>query len=434
MKSIWQDTDGRPEFDRQHADIRTDTLIIGGGMAGLLCAHFLQQAGVPYVLAEADRICSGVTAGTTAKITLQHGFFADTLIRRFGYERARMYIEANRAAMDAWRQLCSGKACSYVQADNIVYTRRSGKAADDEATALNRLGVDAVLLDHLPVPQDCAGAVCVREQAQVHPLKAAFLLAQGLNICEHTRVLALQPGGALTEHGRIRADRIVVATHFPFLNKHGSYFMKMYQHRSYVLALRNAPPVSAMLVDEADTGLSFRQTGDVLLLGGGGHRTGKHGGGWAELRDYVRCNMPQAQEVAHWAAQDCMTLDSVPYIGQYSRSTPGLYVTTGFNKWGMTGSMAGAMILRDLLLGRKNDWAEVFSPSRTMLRPQLAVNMLETTAGMMKLSAPRCPHLGCALHYNRQEHSWDCPCHGSRFTEEGALLDNPATAGMKKKP
>ena len=122
-----------------------------------------------------------------------------------------------------------------------------------------------------------------------------------------------------------------------------------------------------------------------------------------------------------------MTLDGVPYIGLYSRGTDGLYTVTGFNKWGMTSSMAAASLLTDLALGRKNPYGSLFSPSRTMLRPQLAVNTLESALGLLTPTTPRCPHMGCALKYNAAEHSWDCPCHGSRFGEDGALIDNPAT-------
>ena len=126
-----------------------------------------------------------------------------------------------------------------------------------------------------------------------------------------------------------------------------------------------------------------------------------------------------------------MTLDGAPYIGPYSRRASGLYVATGFNKWGMTSSMAAAMLLTDLVQGRESPYAAAFSPSRTVLRPQLAANGLETALGLVTPTAPRCPHMGCALNYNAAEHSWDCPCHGSRFGEDGALLNNPATDGKR---
>ena len=125
-----------------------------------------------------------------------------------------------------------------------------------------------------------------------------------------------------------------------------------------------------------------------------------------------------------------MTLDGVPYIGSYSRRTQKLYVATGFHKWGMTSSMIAAQILCDKILGRENPFASLFDPSRSMLHPQLAANLLETTCNLLRFTKPRCPHLGCALQWNKQERSWDCPCHGSRFTEDGKLLDNPATGDL----
>ena len=134
-----------------------------------------------------------------------------------------------------------------------------------------------------------------------------------------------------------------------------------------------------------------------------------------------------------WATQDCMTLDGIPYIGHYSKRTPDLYVATGFNKWGMTTAMAAAQMLTDMILGKENPYADVFSPSRSILKPQLAINAIEATTNLLTLSTKRCPHLGCALKWNPQERSWDCPCHGSRFEASGKLIDNPATGDLKKR-
>ena len=128
-----------------------------------------------------------------------------------------------------------------------------------------------------------------------------------------------------------------------------------------------------------------------------------------------------------------MTLDGIPYIGQYSKRTPDFYVATGFNKWGMTSSMVAAKLLTDMILGKKNDYVSVFSPSRSIIRPQLASNAGHAIINLLTPTAPRCPHVGCALKYNKQEHSWDCSCHGSRFDEDGKLLDNPATKDKKIK-
>ena len=431
MGSLWEQTWEKPNFPAQDGDLSTDVLIIGGGMAGILCAYRLHCAGVPYVLAEAETICGGITKNTTAKLTSQHGLIYDKLISRFGIDRAKQYLAANQAALQTYRTLCRDMDCGFEEKAAYVYALDDRRKLQREVNALEKLGVPAEFTDELPLPFPVAGAVKFPNQAQFHPLKFVSGLAKGLRVYEHTRVRELIGTTAVTNHGRIRAEKILVTTHFPFLNKHGSYFLKLYQHRSYVIALQGAPDVDGMYVDASRTGLSFRNCQNLLLLGGGGHRTGKKGGGWRELRDFARRHYPQAEEQYRWAAQDCMSLDGVPYIGPYSASTPDLYVAAGFNKWGMISSMVSAMLLSDLVQGKNSPYGEVFSPSRSILRPQLAVNGFEAVASLLTPTTRRCPHLGCALKWNPVEHTWDCPCHGSRFTEDGKRLDGPATGDLK---
>ena len=432
LNSLWTNI-SLPSFPSLRGNVKTDVLVIGGGMAGLLCAWQLQKAGVDCILVEADRLCQGVTAGTTAKITSQHGLVYGNLVARFGAENAVAYWQANEQALDAFRTLAGEIPCDFRETSNFVYSRENGEKLTKEMAALYRMGVPATFERSVPLPVTVKGAIRFDRQAQFHPLKLAAGLAQGLRIYEHTRVKEFAGYEVFCDEGRVTADKIIVATHFPMLNKHGAYFLKLYQHRSYVLALENAPDVGGMYVDEAKDGLSFRNWEGLLLLGGGGHRTGKQGGGWKVLEAFAKTHYPEAKVVARWATQDCMSLDDVPYIGRYSKGTPNLYVATGFNKWGMTSSMVAAQLLSKMVRGEKSPWEELFSPSRTVLRPQLAVNAVETTVNLLTPTAPRCPHLGCALKWNKQEHSWDCPCHGSRFSHEGVLLDNPANGDLKKK-
>lgn len=430
MDSIWTKITDLPRFAPLDGELHTDALIIGGGMVGILCAHRLARAGIDYALVEADRIGSGITKNTTAKISSQHGLIYDKLIRAFGIETARLYLQANQEALKEFRELCQGIDCDFQEKDAFVYSRNDRRKIEREAAAMERLGFPTTVETELPLPFPIAGAVRFPRQAQFHPLKFLGAIAQSLRIFEHTKVLELLPGKAVTTGGTISTKKIIIATHFPILNKHGGYFMKLYQQRSYVLALEGAPDVGGMYVDEQEGGLSFRNHRGLLLLGGGSHRTGKPGG-WEDLDNFARKHYPQARVVAKWATQDCMSLDSVPYIGQYSKGTPGLYVATGFNKWGMTSSMVSAILLTDLVLGRKSTYAPVFQPSRRILRPQLAVNAWESVISLLTPAVPRCPHMGCALKYNAAEHSWDCPCHGSRFSKDGALIDNPATDDKK---
>jgi len=433
MESVWTQTAQLPRFEALRSDIKTDVLVIGGGMAGVLCSWQLARSGIDCVLVEADRLCSGITKNTTAKITAQHGLIYHNLIRMFGEEKARLYLEANQRALEQYRSLCRKIDCDFEEQDAYVYSLYDRRKIEDEIAALEKLGYHARFLSELPLPFEVAGAIQFPSQAQFHPLKFVAAIAGKLRIFEHTKVQELARGKAVTSGGTISADKIIVATHFPILNKHGGYFLKLYQHRSYVLALKNVPLTTGMYVDEKKTGLSFRNYDDLLLLGGGGHRTGKTGGNWCELEQFAAEHYPNAEIAARWAAQDCITLDGVPYIGPYAKGTPGLYVATGFNKWGMTSSMAASMILRDMVQGKENPYSDVFAPDRTIIRPQLAVNIAESTLNLMTPTVPRCPHMGCALKYNRAEHSWDCPCHGSRFAEDGELLDNPATDDKRKR-
>ncbi len=427
MQSIWNKATAKEKYVPLDGSKTTDVLIIGGGIAGILCAYRLKQAGVDCILAEAKEICSGITENTTAKITFSHGLIYAKALKRFGREKAKLYLEAQIKAGKTYEALSKTIDCDYGKADSYVYSLSDKQKIEKEIEALHSLGVNAELSEAKELPFPVAGAVRTRNQAHFHPLKFLYSIAQDLPIYEHTKVTELTPHTALTSKGKIHFEKLIIATHFPTLNKHGGYFLKLYQHRSYVLALKGAKPLSEMYVDEADAGLSFRPYGDLLLLGGGSHRTGKKGGCWQELEDFTRKYYKNAEIVSKWATQDCMTLDDIPYIGQYSKSTPDVFVATGFNKWGMTNAMVAADILTDLVQGKSNPYAEVFSPSRSMIHPQLAVNVFESALHLLTPTAPRCPHLGCALKYNREEHSWDCPCHGSRFSQNGELLNNPAT-------
>ena len=259
------------------------------------------------------------------------------------------------------------------------------------------------------------------------------------------------------------------------MNAPGYYFMRMHQERSYIIALENADNVNGMYIDEKKNGCSFRNYNGLLLLGALDQRTGENeeGGSYEKLRKIAKDLYPNSKEKYHWSAQDCMTLDNIPYIGQYSNDTPNVYVATGFNKWGMTSSMVSAMIISDMILGKENDFSEIFSPKRFDLSlsiNNIANDMVETAknfiaqkvyipsshiehirnghAGIVEYNgekvgvyknnegkefivSTKCPHLGCELKWNADELSWDCPCHGSRFDYKGKLIGSPATKDLE---
>lgn len=432
--SVWEHDVELPRFSQLTNDLCTDVLIIGGGMAGLLCAERLTKAGADCILIEENRIMSGVSGRTTAKLTAQHGLIYGKLLRKFGAEKARLYYQANEAALAVFCALAEKADCDFEKQCSYLYTTGATDRLEAERAAYERLGIPGRWETELPLPFRVEGALCLPDQAQFHPLKLAAHLAQGLRIYENTKALAFLGDRVQTPNGTISAKKIIVATHFPMLNKHGAFFLKLYQQRSYVVALENAPPVEGMYLDCAENGLSIRGAGQWLLLGGGGHRTGKQGLNWRLPESVAQQYYPQARIAARWATQDCMSLDGMPYIGLYSRATPDLYVATGFQKWGMSSAMLSGMMLTDLICGRENPYASLFSPSRSILHKQLLCNGVETTANLLRPVTPRCPHLGCALRWNAAEHSWDCPCHGSRFDADGKLLNNPATDGLKHPP
>ena len=426
MRSLWSDINELPEFPELEGAIDTDALVIGGGMAGILTAYTLKNAGIRCVLLEGERICSGVTKNTTAKITSQHGLIYAEMLKRFGTEVTRLYLRANELAVRKYFEIGEKVGCPIEKKTNYIYTRTDSTRLTDEVNALRKIGYSPLAVKDSPLPLRIAGAVGFRDQGQFDPLDFVSKLVRGIEIYENSFVYKLRGRTAYTSKGRVRAKAIIIASHFPFINKHGNYFLKMYQDRSYVAAYTGCGQIDGMYLDADKDGCSFRDHGEYLLIGGGDHRTGKKGDAWSGIEKTVKEYYPEACFKCRWAAQDCMTLDRIPYIGRYSALTDGLYAATGFNKWGMTSSMVAAMILTDEIAGKKNEYAKVFSPSRSIMRPQLAVNVLESVTGIINFKKRRCPHLGCALVWNSVEHSWDCPCHGSRFTEEGRLTDDPA--------
>lgn len=479
MESIWSKTCEIPKRLPLDSDIEADVAVIGGGMAGILTAYQLECAGVRTVVLEAGRIGGGQTRNTTAKITSQHGMFCHDLIEKKGRDAAGQYVRANQAAVEEYKRIVEEERidCDLEEKDSYVYSQDE-KKLKDEAEAAAELGIEASFEPCIEIPVSCAGAVRFARQAQFHPLKFIRALAEKLTIYEDSPVKEVGEHTVKTPCGSVRAGKIVFATHYPFVNFPGMYFTRMHQERSYVLALEDTEPINGMYIGDGKDTLSFRQFGRYLLFGGEGHRTGENkeggkyeGGSYAGLREVAGELYPQSREAAFWSAQDCITADNVPFIGRYASDRPDWFVATGFQKWGMTSSMVSAMIIRDMICGTENPWAEVFSPSRFSAEeiPQImkdsgkAVKGLtkrffhipdETSArlapghgavvetesgkaGVYKTEDQKiykvdivCPHLGCELVWNPDEKTWDCPCHGSRFDYKGNLIEGPAQEGI----
>ena len=470
-QSIWQADTEMPERETLHRDIQTDTVVIGGGLAGILTAYLLGESGVENVVLEADRVGSGQTGNTTAKITLLHGLKYAHVEKVFGEKGARQYAAANAWAVERYRELVRtlGIDCGFEDKPSYLYSVNEENPLGEEFAALCRAGIDAYLVTDTLLPFPTVQAIRVDGQAQFHPLKFLKELSRQVTVYEKTRVLRVKGGIVETDGGTVTAKRVVFACHFPFVNVPGYYFARMHQSRSYVVALKGAAMLDGMYASADKGGCAFRDAGDLLLLSGAGHRTGKNreGGRYEWLSQRASEWYPQAKIVARWSAEDCMPIDAVPYIGHFSPSEPDWYVATGFGKWGMTSAMVSAGTISDLITGRENPNAEVFRPNRFKLAsaddllkeggtsvsglakawmlppgtsaPELEighggiveydghkVGVYKDEDGTVYAVDARCPHLGCQLTWNPDERSWDCPCHGSRFSYTGKLLDGPA--------
>ena len=477
--SIWSQTAALSPENHLRGNRTAEAVVIGGGLAGVLTAWQLRKRCVEVILLEAETIGSGQTRNTTAKITSQHSIIYQNLIHQVGQEKAMQYARANQQAIEDYAQIIREENidCDFQRLPAYLYSTRSADLLRREAEAAEQLGIDALFTTDTTLPFPVQGAVKFAHQAQFHPLKFLRAMAKPLEVYEHTPVTQVEGDLIRTPYGTVTAKTIVFATHYPFINIPGYYFLRMHQERSYVIALENAAKMDGMYLSADEGILSFRNYGNLLLFGGGSHRTGENsqGGKYDMLRQKANEFWPGCRETAHWSAQDCITLDQVPYIGRYSSSKDNWYVATGFAKWGMTTSMAASRILADMICGEQNPNAEVFSPQRFHLdasAKSLAADSLQAMKGFTReIFAPpfthaadlplghggivdyggkkvglfkdnlgevyavdtRCPHLGCQLEWNPDEKSWDCPCHGSRFDYRGNLIDNPAQTDLGRK-
>ena len=435
MKSIWNQTCQIPRRNPLQGNLDTEIAIIGGGLVGILTAFYLGKKGRQAVVLEASKIGSGQTEGTTAKITSQHNLIYQKLLTDHGVTAMNLYARSNQQAIQEYERLIKEHSisCCFEKKPAFLYTMEQPDAIHLEAMAARKAGIPASEVTDTELPFTIKRALCFLDQASFHPLKFLEALSSTLTIFEQTPVLSVKGHTLTTPHGQITAKKIIFACHYPFPLIPGYYFSRMYQDRSYVVALCQAPSLEGMYLGIDNGGLSLRTTGQYLLLGGQGHRTGNpKNSPYETLASSAHYLFPESRVVCQWSAQDCITLDSLPYIGRFSHKTSDWYIATGFGKWGMTLSMVSALLLTDLICGYASPYEALYSPLRFRLRastPRLITHMAESSKGLLKGLVPgtmRCPHMGCRLSWNAAESTWDCPCHGSRFDRMGQLITGPA--------
>jgi glycine/D-amino acid oxidase-like deaminating enzyme/nitrite reductase/ring-hydroxylating ferredoxin subunit len=494
-ESIWVATAPETDYPQLSADVEVDVAVVGAGITGITAAVLLKRAGKTVALLDSKRIVRGATGYTTAKVTSGHGVVYTQLADTFGEEGARIYAESNQAAIERIAELGAGADCDFERKDNYVVAEKpeDREQVEQEAHTMRKLGLPASFVTETPLPYDVAGAVKLENQAQFHPRKYLLGLAEtvpgdGSHVFENTRahfVNQSEPCVVETDHANVRASDVILATHLPFMDR-GLFFARAHPHRSYAVAapIDPAHAPDGMFINAGIPTRSVRtiRDGDRLLIqtGGQGHKPGLPGEDEAERYDvlaaFLREHWPEAGPVEYrWSTQDYMSVDRVPFVGGLSLRSKHVFVATGFNKWGMTSGTVAAEILSDAVLGRENPWASLYDSKRLDLRasaPKLVKENVQAgllffkqrlargekrspdelasgegallnvgglkravykdDAGEVHVLSPVCRHLWCYVEWNEAERTWDCPCHGSRYTGDGRVIEGPSVQDLRR--
>ena len=515
MNSLWLNSDENiNKFNKLDKDISTDVCIIGAGIFGLTCGYYLTKQGFNVVILEkGPEIASKTTGHTTAKITSQHNLIYKYLIDSLSVSEAKHYLYANQEAIENIYQIIKDENidCDFKRQDSYVYTNNSDELEKIklENKAVNSLGFNSEFVTSTPLPFDVLGAIKFPNQAEFNPIKYAYGLADCITknsgkIYTDSLVKNIQKENnnfiTLCQDYVVNSKYLILASHYPFIDRLGYYFLKMYQSTSYVIAVDIGDKTfDGMYINSEQPTFSYRfanYSGSggkrLLLVGGADHKTGSKidlSNAYNILEDEVRKYYPDCKVLYKWNTEDCITLDKIPYIGEFSHFMPNMYIGTGFNKWGMTSSNVAGNIIVDKILGKENEYEDVFKATR--LHPiknnaELG-NMIKETANSLVINKfkvpekisentkddiknisahvsdfdknfsdiendtghvfeyngekvgiykdkdgkiytvkPICTHLGCLLSWNNLDKTWDCPCHGSRFDYMGQQLYNPA--------
>jgi glycine/D-amino acid oxidase-like deaminating enzyme/nitrite reductase/ring-hydroxylating ferredoxin subunit len=491
-KSYWLDSTYETNYPTLEKDITVDIVIIGGGITGITTALLLKDEGLRVALIEADRIVQGTTGHTTAYVTSQHDIIYNNLISTVGVEKAKQYADANEGAIEFIESMVQkyNIDCDFCRLPAYIYTTDE-KYIDiikDEAEAAKSLGIKASFTEKVDIPFSIKGALCFENQAQFHPRKYLLRISEnitgnGSQIYEHTRAVDLKHDDlytVVTDKGfKVTATKVVLASHFPFYDGLGLYFARLRPQRSYVITAKIKDKLpKGTFVDAGEEGWYFRsqkyRNEQMIIVGGQDHKTA-HGGDmmkhYDNLMKYAQENFDVEKFLYRWSTQDYLTIDGIPYVGNLTASSENIYVATGYGEWGMTNGTAAANILRDIIVGIESPYAEVYNPSRhntsngikNFFKENLDVakelikgklqegnhnfelkndegkivdiegeryGAYRDKKGELHIVDITCTHMGCELKWNSAEKSWDCPCHGSRFTFEGDIIECPAVTRL----
>lgn len=462
MESFWNlERENYKKFDSLQDNIEADICIIGAGLTGLLTAYYLSKEGKNVIVLEKDRICSHTSVGTTGKVTSQHGLIYKYLKDSQGKEFAKKYFRANQKAVENTKEIIEKEniECDFEEKSAYVYTQTKEELQKikDEVKACKDLGIEAEFTSSIDLPFEILGAIEFKSQAQFHPLKYAYGISKAIEkndgkIFENSKVIDVVKEDenyvVETENAKVKTNYIVIATRYPIITFPGYYFVKMYQSTSYAMIfdINSDFNTSGMFINSEIPQNSFRSVKyndkNLLLAVGYDRKTGSEiiGNPYEYLKSRVKNIYPNAEEIGRWCAEDCISLDKIPYIGDFSKIMDNVYVATGFNKWGITSSNISANIIKDKILDIENEYEDIFRSSRLEIikNKDEVMNMLKESAEGIVVKrlktkpTPTCTHLGCKLSWNEIEQTWDCLCHGSRFTKDGEVIETPAINDLEE--
>lgn len=527
MKTYWIDNSKeKKEYKTLNKDIETDICIIGGGLTGITTAYYLNKYHIKNIILEKDNICQKTSGHSTAKITSQHGLFYKYLIQSEGVEFARKYYEINEKAIRNIEEIVQkeGIQCEFEKQSSYVFTQKiqDVEKIKEEIEAIKTIGgianyiegsdielnriskkneeydlfkneennIETQKLKNI-IPIKALAAIEFPNQAQFNPYKYATHLAKicesrGTNIYENSKVVEINSLNKIyeikMENGvKVKAKYVVIATRYPFITIPGYYFLKMYQVTSNVIVVDPKEDIlSGMYINSEDPTISIRGINDngkkLLMVAGFDHKTGAKidlSNSYYYLEKIAKSLYPNCEIKYRWNTQDCISLDKIPYIGEYSKEMPHVYVGTGYKKWGITTSNIAANIIVDKILDKNNEYEEIFKATRlkpiknikefeNMLKESinsLVINKLKIpketieqiknndgkiieidrkkvgiykdNQGQIFKIKPICQHLGCELSWNNLDKTWDCPCHGSRYDYKGNLIYGPSVRNLE---